>query len=75
MSDAERVPTHMALRLMNYYDLFAIATGQGTLPVHTGERPVQRWATMAEPSQEELDSVLRELGRSTTLEVLEPGGG
>lgn len=72
ISDAEHVPTHMAFRLMNHYEAFRMPTREGTHPVHTGERPVQRWTTMAEPPHESLESVLRELARSTGLEVFEP---
>jgi hypothetical protein len=62
----------MAMGLMNQLEQLRIHTPQGTLPVHTGDRPIQRWTTMAEPSQEELDSVLRELARSAGVETFEP---
>ena len=72
ISDVDRVPTHMALRLINYSEMLRIPTRDGSLPVHTGDRPVQRWTTMAAPSQEDLESVKRELARSAAVEVFEP---
>jgi hypothetical protein len=47
ISDVEQVPTHMAFRLVNHYELFRLATRQGAYFVQTGNRPIQRWTTMA----------------------------
>jgi hypothetical protein len=37
--------------------------------------PVERWATMAARSPEELASIARELARSVGIDALEPLGG
>jgi hypothetical protein len=37
-------------------------------------RPIQRWTTMAKPSEEELESITRELARSAGIESFESGG-
>jgi hypothetical protein len=69
--DEAHVPTHLAIHTTSGFGLHV----EGALvqvPVETGGRPVQRWTTMAQPSQEELDSVVRELARSGGFEAFEP---
>lgn len=55
--------------MKNRDDVFRISTTYGVVPVHIRNRPIQRWTTMAKPSQEELDSMRRELLRSAEVEV------
>ena len=60
----------MAFRLLNLYEIFRTHT-RGDSPRRYGERPVQRGTSMAEPSQEALESVQRELTRSAAIETFE----
>ncbi len=64
------VPTFLALGLTG--DTFRLREyGAATCPAT--ERPIQRWATMNEPTEEELRSIVRELARSIQYsEVFEP---
>jgi hypothetical protein len=72
IDDAAHVPTHLALSLAGPTTFRLKRTG-GPSPLLS--RPVQRWTTMTEPSQEELESVERELARSAGVPVHEPGSG
>jgi hypothetical protein len=69
--DKQHVPTHLAIRMADGH--FQLATDQGYVTVSPGGRPIQRWTTMAEPAEEELESINRELARSAGLDVVEPG--
>jgi hypothetical protein len=69
--DTPNVPTFLALMLTG--DTFKLQDcAEATCPAT--ERPIQRWTTMNEPTEEELKSVVRELARSIPYrEVFEPG--
>jgi schlafen family protein len=63
------VPTFLALRLTG--DTFQLRDEGTTCP--ETDRPIQRWATMNEPTEVELKSIVRELARSVPYsEVFEP---
>jgi hypothetical protein len=69
--DVEHAPTHMALATTWGFQFHPPA---GSAPVDVGAtagRPIQRWTTMAPPSNEEVESVKRELARSGAFEVFE----
>jgi hypothetical protein len=67
--DTSNVPTFLALGLTG--DTFQLRDSGATCPAT--ERPIQRWATMNEPTEEELKSIVRELARSIQYsEVFEP---
>jgi hypothetical protein len=77
----------IANQLGGYFIVGATQDGQGVWTFNGGDlfrlrdsgltcpppgRPIERLTTMAEPSEEELASVLRELARSAGVEVFEP---
>jgi hypothetical protein len=68
--DREHVLTHLAVLTTGEFHVH-VSTGRA-LSVHTGNRPIQRWATMAEPTEEERESVRREFARSAGVEIFEP---
>jgi hypothetical protein len=68
--DPEHVPAHLAIRFPTQgFHLVAPIEANN---VSTGDRPVQRWTTLADPSDDEIESVYRELARSVGVPALEP---
>jgi hypothetical protein len=70
ISDREHVLTHLAIHMTDGFRLYVDLPS--ALTVTTAGRPLQRWTSMSEPTDEELESVKRELARSGGLEAFEP---
>jgi hypothetical protein len=70
--DRDHVLTHMAIHMSDGFRLYVEGGGFGPLAVTTANRPIQRWTSMSDPTEEELESVNRELARSAGLEAFEP---
>jgi hypothetical protein len=71
--DREHVATHLALHLTSGFHLH-IQGISGFVRIPAASRPIQRWTTMAKPSEEELESITRELTRSAGIESFGSGG-
>ena len=69
--DRGHVLTHLAIRMTEGFRLFDPQVPYA-LVVNVADRPIQRWASMDAPSQDQLSSVIRELTRSAGIEVFEP---
>lgn len=71
IEDELHVPTHLAVAV-NSGGIFTFEWPGHTQRARSTSEPIERWATMAAPSGEELESVYREIARTMGIDALEP---